>query len=1179
MANTKNTLEVDDLRQMRSELDAARVRYADLYDFAPAAHLTLNQDGEILEANLKAGELLGVERARLLGRKLSPFVAAEARDTFHQLCRRAFDSAARQGAEFEMMTAPGRRLTVQVEAARDATNPQKQCRFNIVDITERREAEKTMRRSEERYRLLFASSRDAIMTLEPPARNFTSGNPACVEMFRTGDEQRFISAAPWELSPEFQPDGRPSSEAALAMIETALRRGSHFFEWRHRRLDGEEFPSTVLLTRVELEGHRFLQATVRDITDQKRAEARIAQLDRVKSFLAGVDRAIVRIPDQQKLLDAICRVAVEQGGFKLAWIGLVASDGSVKPVAMAGATEYLEGIRVVALDEPDGHGPVGEAIREKRPVVIEDAYQDARMDPWRQRARKFGLRYVAAFPFRMGNRVAGSFQAYARRPGFFDGNEIGLLTQVSDEISFALTAMADANARSKVEEQLRKHSQAVEQSPAAIVITDVTGAIEYVNPKFTELTGYTADEVRGKNPRLLKSGEMPAEVYQQLWQTITQGQVWHGELHNRKKNGELFWESASISPIKTADGKITHFVAIKEDITERKQVKKDLQEAVERFQLVTRVTKDAIWDWNLTRPAWWNDTFYEVYGFDRNIPPSVEAWASHIHPDDRERVLTRFRAAVEHGEAAWVDEFRFKRADGTYAYISDRAYGFRDASGKIVRMFGSMLDISQIKQAETALRRSQERYVLAERAVNDGLWDWNIQTDEDYFSPHWKEIIGYRDDELPNHKSSFLKNIHPDDRAVVDAATRAHLEQGERYAFEFRLRHKDGGYRWVFSRGEARRDATGRPVRMVGAITDITERKLAEKDLQEAAERFQLVSRATNDAIWDWNLTGPAWWNDAFYEVYDFDRSIPPSPEAWESGIHPDDRERVLARVRAAVEHGEPAWVDEFRFRRRDGTYGNVYHRTYGLRDASGKIVRMLGSMMDITERKQLEERIRAERERLESEVLRRIELEQERIGRDLHDGLCQSLVGAKYRIGVLEKLLSEKIVESADTEAKEIEQMLNRSIQQARDLAKGLNPVTLKARGLASSLEELAREVEATGSARCRCQLGSASSITDANVTNQLYRITQEAVHNAVKHGKAQGISITLRAEAGTLVFTVEDDGVGFPTHDKKLEGAGLYNMRTRAAMIGGTLAIRRGPHGGSVITVSWPATTKHNE
>jgi len=1171
MANTKNTLEVDDLRQMRSELDAVRVRYADLYDFAPAAHLTLNQDGEILEANLKAGELLGVERARLLGQKFSPFVAAEARDTFHQLCRWAFDSAARQCAEFEMMNAQGRRLVVQVEAAREATNPQKQCRFNIVDITERKQTEATMRKSEERYRTLFNSSRDAIMILEPPAWKFTSGNPATVEMFRTGDERRFISAAPWELSPEFQPDGQPSSEAALAMIETALRRGSHFFEWRHRRLDGQEFPSTVLLTRVELEGHRFLQATVRDLTEQKRAEGRIAQLNRVKSILAGVDRAIVRIPDQQKLLDAICRVAVKQGGFKLAWIGLVASDGSVKPVAMAGETEYLEGIRVVTLDEPEGRGPVGEAIREKRPVVIEDAYQDARMDPWRQRARKFGMRYVAAFPLRMGNRVAGSFQVYAPQPGFFDENEIGLLTQVSDDISFALTAIADADARYQAEEQLRKHSQAVEQSPAAIVITDVTGAIEYVNPKFTELTGYTADEAIGQNPRLLKSGEMPAEVYQQLWQTILQGRVWHGEFHNRKKNGELFWESASISPIKTADGKITHFVAIKEDITERRRIEQALRESEERFRQLMSASMEGISISENGRLCYVNDQILKMSGFQRDEligKDIVLLYAPH----------SRALVAEDIGnDQEGHFEVELLRKDGS-SFFAELQVKMICIGNRNLRLAASH-DITRSKQMEAALRRSQERYVLAERAVNDGLWDWNILTDEDYFSPRWKEIIGYRDDELPNHKSSFLKNIHPDDRAVVDAATRAHLEKGERYAFEFRLRHKDGGYRWVFSRGEAQRDAAGRPVRMVGAITDITERRLAEQNLQEAAERFQLVTRATNDAIWDWNLTGPAWWNDAFYEVYDFDRNIPPSPEAWENCIHPDDRERVLARIRAAVEHGESAWVDEFRFRRADGAYGNVFHRSYCVRDASGKIVRMLGSMMDITERKQLEERIRAERERLESEVLRRIELEQERIGRDLHDGLCQTLVGTKYRIGVLEKLLSDKTVLSAAAEAKEIEQILNRSIQQARDLAKGLNPVTLKARGLASSLEELAREVEASGSARCRCQLGSANLINDTNVINQLYRITQEAVHNAVKHGKAQSISITLRKEVGTLVFTVEDDGVGFPTNDKKLDGAGLYNMRTRAAMIGGTLAIRRGPHGGSVITVNWPATTKHNE
>ena len=280
------------------------------------------------------------------------------------------------------------------------------------DITGARRSEEALRKSEERYRVLFISSRDAIMTLEPPAWKFTSGNPACVAMFRTGDEKRFVSTGPWDLSPDFQPDGRASSEAAFAMIETALRLGSHLFEWRHRRLDGEEFPASVLLTRVELEGRTFLQATVRDLTALKRAEARIAQLDRARAILNGVDHAIVHIHDQQKLLDEICRIAVEHGGFKLVWVGMVTPDGLVQPVAQAGATGYLDGIRVVVTrDEPEGRGPVGTAIRENRHIVVEDIARDASMIPWRDRALKFGLRYMTAFPLRKGDKVIGSFHA------------------------------------------------------------------------------------------------------------------------------------------------------------------------------------------------------------------------------------------------------------------------------------------------------------------------------------------------------------------------------------------------------------------------------------------------------------------------------------------------------------------------------------------------------------------------------------------------------------------------------------------------------------------------------------------------------------------------------------------------------------------------------------------------
>jgi PAS domain S-box-containing protein len=133
--------------------------------------------------------------------------------------------------------------------------------------------------------------------------------------------------------------------------------------------------------------------------------------------------------------------------------------------------------------------------------------------------------------------------------------------------------------RKRIEQELRKLSRAVEQSPASIVITDLKGNIEYINKKFTQVTGYTPEEARGKNPRILKSGTFPPEVYKELWQTISAGDEWHGEFHNRKKSGELFWEFASISPIVNAQGEITHFLAVKEDITNRKHAEEEVQQA------------------------------------------------------------------------------------------------------------------------------------------------------------------------------------------------------------------------------------------------------------------------------------------------------------------------------------------------------------------------------------------------------------------------------------------------------------------------------------------------------------------------------------------------------------------------------------------------------------------------
>jgi len=144
--------------------------------------------------------------------------------------------------------------------------------------------------------------------------------------------------------------------------------------------------------------------------------------------------------------------------------------------------------------------------------------------------------------------------------------------------------------RRQREEQLRKLSRAVEQSPASIVITDRGGRIEYVNPRFCKVTGYTFEEAQGQNPRLLKSGEMPPAAYQNLWQTILAGQEWRGTFHNKRKNGQLYWELASISPIVDESGQVTHFVAVKEDITERKLA----EERVRDSQSLLQSTLDAL---------------------------------------------------------------------------------------------------------------------------------------------------------------------------------------------------------------------------------------------------------------------------------------------------------------------------------------------------------------------------------------------------------------------------------------------------------------------------------------------------------------------------------------------------------------------------------------------------------
>lgn len=260
----------------------------------PDVVLRIGRDGLVLYANKPAGLLL---------QSLGSAVGSPAPATWRDWVTRAPANEARQTAEMEY---DGRIYAFSLVPIEQGGYVNMYAR----NITEQKRAEEALRESEEKFRSLFEGSRDAVMTLEPPSWKFTSCNRATVEMFGTKDAKQFTSLGPWEVSPELQPDGRPSADKAKEMIETAMREGSHFFEWTHMGIGGEEFPATVLLSRMEQGGKAFLQATVRDITEQKRAEEVLQiEKDNLTAIFASSPVGMLLLDEQLMIVDANAIVA------------------------------------------------------------------------------------------------------------------------------------------------------------------------------------------------------------------------------------------------------------------------------------------------------------------------------------------------------------------------------------------------------------------------------------------------------------------------------------------------------------------------------------------------------------------------------------------------------------------------------------------------------------------------------------------------------------------------------------------------------------------------------------------------------------------------------------------------------------------------------------------------------
>ena len=411
----------------------------------------------------------------------------------------------------------------------------------------------TLTRSNARNKALIEGSRDLLLFASASGR-IVDANEAAVAAYGWPR----IELLRLSLS-EICGDGDTAPCAAREVLASG---GSVLMETYHRRKDGSTFPVEVCATKSTVGRKPVVLMVTRDISDRRRGQS----FDRL---LHDIDRSILRGIPLDEIFGFVSARLAELFPGSLVQFSLKEDGGSVKIAKCAGSSpEFLDGIHVRWDDSETGQGPTGTAIRTSE-TQFRRLEEDKGFLPWRERALKLGFKCAAAVPLVARGNCLGALTMLAD-DSVIDQAAIAALEGFADQV--AISVLSAQNVA-----QLHLQRVALESAANAVVVTDRTGIIQWVNPAFVRLTGYSTQEACGLSPRILKSGNHGDAFYRHMWETLLAGHVWQGELYNRRKDGNLYLEEQTITPVMDEAGGITHFVAIKLDITNRKRQEERIQ--------------------------------------------------------------------------------------------------------------------------------------------------------------------------------------------------------------------------------------------------------------------------------------------------------------------------------------------------------------------------------------------------------------------------------------------------------------------------------------------------------------------------------------------------------------------------------------------------------------------------
>lgn len=501
-----------------------------LLDTITESILIQSTEGNILDLNITAARRLGRSREELLGMNVKDFIEPD----IYELLKTRIDEAIELKRAIHFQDVRDKIYFENIIFPVLENGVISKIIIFAKDITDRINAVGVIRESEERYQELVESSPYPILI--HLNEKFVYSNKAGLKLLGFDNSEELFGRSIWDFV-------HPDYTGVINDRIQSIKDGAKIVPSREEKLikrDGTVLDVETIALPFIFKGTTAIQTIINDITDKKRIEGTLAEHQRMLStLLNNLPGIAYRCKNDEK------------------WTMEFISEGCKE---LTGFSSF-ELINNNMLSYSDIIHP---AYRNQ----IWEEVQSALFDK-----KQFELVY------KIISRDKEEKWVWEKGEGVYDNknNLIALEGFITD-----ITEMKNKD------EKLRKLSRAVEQSPASIVITDLKGDIEYVNPKFTEITGYESFEVLGENPRILKSGENPKEIYENLWKNITSGSEWRGIFLNRKKDGSLFWESALISPVKNEDGLTTHYLAVKEDITEQKIKDEKLQNSLKEKELMLR---------------------------------------------------------------------------------------------------------------------------------------------------------------------------------------------------------------------------------------------------------------------------------------------------------------------------------------------------------------------------------------------------------------------------------------------------------------------------------------------------------------------------------------------------------------------------------------------------------------